>query len=280
MEEFGSAERRFHGKGDINLVIDVGLETQRRRAAKVLRVDDYLDLALLKVDADPDLTSLDLGSDEALSELAPVRAFGFTSGQTFINPEKLYPPVSVIAGKIAELHGPRQKLEGIQFDARMSPGEAGGPVLDASGKVIGVAAATVSGKSITLAIPAGRLADFLAAPKMSFNPPALTFHNRHKPVPWSIKLEPATTEGRLPEGLSVHLTIAHGDIADPKRDGTAPTWYIARTTRTRTAVAKPASDGTFKVELAPLPSDDSGSTDAIEAYIQVKSSSAVLATVR
>ena len=143
-------ENVFEEKADVRLVIDVGLDTERSVAAIVHRVDDYVDLALLKVDSESKLTTLELGQDETLSETAPVLAFGFPFGRGLKVGGEKYPNVSVISGRITTLHGPKERLEGVQFDGQINPGQSGGPVLDASGRVIGVAVATVPENRSTL----------------------------------------------------------------------------------------------------------------------------------
>ena len=45
----------------VRQVIDIGRKTQRSIRTKVVRADDDLDLALLKVDAETGLTPLELG---------------------------------------------------------------------------------------------------------------------------------------------------------------------------------------------------------------------------
>ena len=87
----------------------------------------------------------------------------------------------------------------------------------------------------------------MSAPGVLFSPSSLSYHNRSTPVTWSIKLEPATADAKLPAGSSVHVTIAHS-----KGD--------------RTREAKPASNGTFSVEVIPVPDDPPTPVPMIEAW--------------
>jgi len=256
------------GRGDLVLLINIGLDTERSLAATVQRVDDYLDLALLKIDAVPSLTALEFGKDESLSETSPVLTFGIPieqppSPETAASTARFAQQFgrTVTSGRITTLHGPREHLDGVQFDGQIDPGQFGGPVIDTAGKVIGVAVDTIPRRSMNLAVPVGRLSDFMAAPGVSFHPPALSYEDRSKPVSWSIKLEPATAGGKLPEGLSVYVTIAHG-----KDDR-------------RTRQAKPARDGSFEVEVTPVPSDPPTPVRALEAVVEAKQGKVVLATV-
>jgi S1-C subfamily serine protease len=74
--------------------------------------------------------------------------------------QEAYPNVTVIQGRITTLYGPRERLEGVQFDGQINPGHSGGPVLDAKGRVIGVAVATIEGRSMNLIVPVGRPSPF------------------------------------------------------------------------------------------------------------------------
>jgi S1-C subfamily serine protease len=251
----------FAAGGDLRLMLDIGQKTQRRVPAKVRRADDYLDLALLELRADPRLTSLELGNDRTLSETAPVVAFGFPLGEQLRYGREQYPNCTVISGRVTTFHGSRERLDGIQFDGQINPGQSGGPVLDDSGRVIGVATATVQGKSMNLAVPVGRLSEFLAAPGVSFHPPALPYSDRHRPVNWSIKLEPATSGAKVPEGLSVQVTIAHS-----KADR-------------RTAEARRQPDGTYTVQVIPVPVEPFMPIRAIEALVEARKGTEVLATI-
>jgi WD40 repeat protein len=229
--------RAAEGKGQVRLVLDIGRKTQRSRRAKVLRADDALDLALLKVDADAGLTPLELGKDNMLTETAPVLTLGFPFGRNTTVRGESYPDISVIPSRITALRHDQGRLEGIQFDGQLNPGNSGGPVVDEAGRVIGVAVATIRGAAMNLAIPVGRLSEFLAAPGLVFEPPPLAYKDRSRPVTWTIKVQPATPAAKLPEKLSVTVTIGDG-VGEP-----------------RTVAAQPVGGGVFKVKVTPVPHD-------------------------
>lgn len=67
--------------GEVTLVLNPGLKTEKVFRARVVRTDKDLDLALLRADGARDLPALALGSDEKLAELAEVIAFGFPFGK-------------------------------------------------------------------------------------------------------------------------------------------------------------------------------------------------------
>jgi serine protease Do len=136
-------------------VVDIGLKSQRSIRAKALRADDKLDLALLKVDSDAGFTALELGKADSLVETAPVVTFGFPFGRRTTVGKETYPDMTVLPSKITSLRKDSGRLEGIQFDGQLNPGNSGGPLVDKAGRVIGVAVATVRGAAMNLAIPVG-----------------------------------------------------------------------------------------------------------------------------
>ena len=223
-------------KGQVRLVLDIGRKSQRVRQARVFRTDDVLDLALLKIE-DADLTPLELGKDDALIETAPILTFGFPFGRLPTVGHETFPDISVIPSRITSLRRDKGRLEGVQFDGQLNPGNSGGPVVDTDGRVIGVAVATIRGAAMNLAIPVGRLADFLKAPGVDFNPPPLDYKNQSQPVNWTIKVRPATPTERLPEKLSVDVKISN--------DQKPPRIYKAQ----------PVGGGDFRVRVTPVARD-------------------------
>ena len=230
-------------KGGVRLVIDIGLKTQRSLRAKVLRADDELDLALLKTDANSGLTALEMGKDESLHETAPIVTFGFPFGRNTTVRNEAYPNITVLPSRITSLRSDNNRLEGVQFDGQLNPGNSGGPVLDESGRVIGVAVATVRGAALNLAIPVGRLVDFLNAPGLVFDPPPLTYKDRSLPVTWTIKVLPAKPDAKLPEKLTVSVTVADG-IGEPRK-----------------FAAQSVGNGLFRVKVTPVPLDPDRKVD-------------------
>jgi hypothetical protein len=230
-------------KGGVHLVIDIGLKTQRSVRAKVLRADDSVDLALLKIDANSGLTVLELGKDDSLRDTAPVITFGYPFGHNTTVRNEAYPDITVLTSRITALRKDKGRLEGVQFDGQLNPGNSGGPVVDEFGRVIGVAVLTVRGAAMNLAIPVGRLVDFLSAPGLVFDPPPLFYKDRSLPVTWTIKVQPAKPDGKLPDKLSVSVTVADG-ISEP-----------------RTVAAQSSGNGVFKVKVTPVPREPDQKVD-------------------
>jgi hypothetical protein len=245
------------GKADIRLALEPGPnQKQQILRARIVRCDERLDLALLRVDPNPGLVPLQLGSDDRLTETMQVRTFGFPFGT------KLGSDITVLESKITSLRRDRGRLHEIQFDNQLNPGNSGGPVLGPDGKVVGVARATVveqatlKGTGISVAIPVGMnfaipvgvLRAFLNAPAILFNPPALAYKDRASKVTWTIKVEPAEASAPLPDHLSVSVKVAT-DVTPP-----------------RSFDATSKGTGTYQVAFTPVPPE---SEKPVELRVQI-----------
>lgn len=109
--------------------------------AEIIGSDPYSDLAVLKIDpGDKALRPLILGNSSNLRVGQPVLAIGNPFGFA----------ASLTSGVISQLNrylvapGGRLIPNVIQFDAAVNPGSSGGPLLDYSGRVIGVTTAIYS----------------------------------------------------------------------------------------------------------------------------------------
>jgi S1-C subfamily serine protease len=135
--------------------IRVTLPGDRTVPARVLGKDEETDLALLGVEPDGlDLHPLELGSSRAVQIGDPTVSIGnpYGSDRTLTT--------GVVAAKQRRLTAPSgfSVDNVIQTDGVLSPGTAGGPLLDASGRVIGVnsqieADAPHSGAGLGFAVP-------------------------------------------------------------------------------------------------------------------------------
>src|SRR5262249_41623376 len=100
-----------------------------------------------------------------------------------------HPPRSSTAGSVTSLRRKAGELFLIQLDAALNPGNAGGPVLDRAGKVVGVVTAGVKG-GVNFAVPVNVLGRFLARPDVQFTPPAVTPANRGRPLLFEARAVP------------------------------------------------------------------------------------------
>lgn len=170
-------------KAEIILVLNPSLPGEKVLKARVVRTDKDEDLALLRVEGAKDLPSLTLGSVEGIAELSEVVAVGFPLGRALSPSRKEYPAVSVNAGSVTALRHKAGELQHIQVDVSLTFGNSGGPVLDDTGKVVGVVVSGIAlGKGINQAVPVTRLARFLKTPDIQFAPSDLTPATVAKPM--------------------------------------------------------------------------------------------------
>jgi len=123
----------------------VVLNNEESYEAIVVDRDTITDLAVLKIEIDENLATVELGDSSSLEVGQTVIAIGNALGE-FSNTVS----TGVISGLsrtvIAGGAGNTEKLTNvIQTDASINPGNSGGPLLDSSGKVIGINTAMASG---------------------------------------------------------------------------------------------------------------------------------------
>jgi len=132
--------------------------------AEVVGSDKETDLAVIKIDVDRDLPTLELGDSDALQVGEWVLAIG--------NPYGL--DNTVTAGIISAKHriigaGPFDNF--LQTDASINPGNSGGPLLDMDGEVIGInTAINAAAENIGFAIPSTQAAKVIALLKEGKTP--------------------------------------------------------------------------------------------------------------
>ena len=117
--------------------VRVQLRTEEVLDAKVVGTDDLTDVALVHVHAPHPLPTLTLGDSETLKVgdwvLAIGSPFGLTQTAT----------VGIVSAK-GRFIGAGPYDDFIQTDASINPGNSGGPLIDQTGKVVGINAAIVS----------------------------------------------------------------------------------------------------------------------------------------
>ena len=125
-------------------VILVSMSDGRKTLGKVERRDPYLDLGLVRVSisgAPPRPLPVHDAAGTALGS----RVFfgGSPSGLDFTFHE----------GRISRVGQPVLGLAYLQIDARVNPGNSGGPLFDEEGRVIGVVSMKMEGEGLGLALP-------------------------------------------------------------------------------------------------------------------------------
>ena len=140
--------------------IQVHLTDGRTLEAKVLHRDPRLDLAMLKVNGD-NLKALSIGDSTRLRVGEWVFAIGHPWGQRWLLTAGIVSSLSSV--KVADDLTTRY----IKSDVGLAPGNSGGPLLDAEGKVVGINA-MIFGGDLSVAIPSDIVSTWLAglpAPK-------------------------------------------------------------------------------------------------------------------
>jgi len=123
------------GAGRIRVTFADGLESD----AKLVSQHPENDLAVLQAATIPDdLAAAVLRPSADLQPGEPVAAVGFPFG---IGPSVSAGVVSGLKRQYAPADGQRRLSNLIQFDAAVNPGSSGGPLLNASGEVVGIVTA-------------------------------------------------------------------------------------------------------------------------------------------
>lgn len=188
--------------------IQVKLSDGRELDAAVVGADPLTDVAVLRVAAH-DLPSLELGDSDALRVGDWVVAIGspFALSQT------------VSAGIVSAKRRTRQDVAGlgeqggyynlVQTDASINPGNSGGPLLDLSGRVVGInTAMRLEGNRIGFAIPANMVKELVKP---------LVAHGRLRRSALGVRVDPLT-DG---EGLRLGCAKVSGVVVRAVHPGGA-----------------------------------------------------------
>jgi Trypsin-like peptidase domain len=191
----------------IHLVLNSGLKAQKVMKATAIRRDKARDLALLKVEEEGKFESLELGSDKDLGELAEMIAFGFPFGVA-LGQSGEYPAITVNLSSVTSLRRDKSgELERIQLDGALNPGHSGGPVIDRSGKLVGVVVSGIPGSGVHVAIPVTHLQVFLARPEVTITLPKITMANRHEQFEFTAK---SVSVVPMKDPLDLELVLSAG----------------------------------------------------------------------
>ena len=205
--------------------------------AKVVASDPDRDLAILQTTDGKDFSPLSLGSDKDLIETQQLTALGFPFGSELSVEDHKYPSISVNLVHISALRRSNDMLERIQIDSQLNPGNSGGPVVDSSGRVVGVVSSGILGGGINFAIPVSTLASFLNTPKIAFTPPNLTAEQLSSPYDLTVGVVSLDKDNRP---MSVQFILGPGTSSEHQLDAT------------------PAGPGQFKHHVVPNTAKDAG----------------------
>lgn len=133
------------------------------RRATVVRVDEVSDLALLRVEAVPaGVVPIELGAMDHAVVGADVHAIGHPTGEAW----------TYTMGVISQIRRDYEwttesekahKADVIQTQTPISPGNSGGPLLDADGRLIGVNSFKSQGEALNFAVAVDDVRQFLSA---------------------------------------------------------------------------------------------------------------------
>ena len=133
---------------------EVVLADGRRLPGRVAARHPERDLALIKVEA-TDLPAIEVGDSTTVRPGQIVMAIGHPIG--FKGAVSV--GIVVAAGQAATAEGPRTG-DWLQADVRLLPGNSGGPLLDARGRVVGIN--TMVSGALSLAVPSQAVERFVA----------------------------------------------------------------------------------------------------------------------
>jgi serine protease DegS len=136
----------------------VTLPDGRQRPARLLGADPGVGLALLKVEGDG-LEPIEMSGPGTAAVGDAVLALGDALG---LGPTVTQGIISAI--RPAQLDGRGETLSFIQTDASVHPGNFGGALVDADGRLVGVTVGTVGpndAEGLAFAVPAQRVARFI-----------------------------------------------------------------------------------------------------------------------
>ena len=162
------------------LAVSPGETTQQRIVATVIRIDKEADIALLKTEG-KGLTALEFGESDGLIETAAVTTFGYS-----LAPDSA--ALTVHVGRISGLNKIGGVLNRVQIEMPFASGISGGPVMDGKGRVVGMIASQAGNSSLTLTVPASRIAFFLSKPEILFDPAPIPSAKQSEPYEFRFQL--------------------------------------------------------------------------------------------
>jgi predicted Zn finger-like uncharacterized protein len=143
---------------EVTAVFHSGTKDEQSFRADIVAADLERDLAVLKIAGAGSLPRpIDAASPPNLIETLPVTVFGFPFGDALAVGAG-NPSITVSKGTVSSIRRNKaDEVVAVQIDGALNPGNSGGPVVDAEGRLVGVAVATIRGAHIGLAVPGHEL---------------------------------------------------------------------------------------------------------------------------
>ena len=242
--------------------VEVGLRDGVRVEARVIGHDPFADMALLKVDR-TGLKSIELGDSDATEVGQLVFAFANPFGRTASTTSGI-----VTTAKASLGWGAGSGEDVIVTDAPLNPGYSGGPLVEASGKMIGlnVAYANARGISIPINTIKGTVTELIKEGRiqvahLGISTDAVAFPKR---IAEQVGLE--EQEGLMilevePDSPAKKAGLAVGDILVTFNSSPITSHFDLRRLLTKDVIGKPIQIGVLRTErlvkLTIVPTEDS-----------------------
>ena len=157
-----SPRKGVAGPTRITVVIACGTPAERAVPAQVIAKSAHSDLAILKISGVPEIPApIDIRKESELIETMPVFVFGFPFGEDLALARES-PSVVVGRGSISSIRRSRDgRILAVLIDGALNPGNSGGPIVDAEGRLVAIAAATIPGAHIGAGVPRADLVAML-----------------------------------------------------------------------------------------------------------------------
>jgi predicted Zn finger-like uncharacterized protein len=140
----------------ISVVLHSGTPQEQSFKADLVAFDEDADLAALRITGARNLPeALDVSVEPPLAETMPVYIFGFPADKA---PAVGSPTVNLGKGSVSQVRrDAANKVIDVQVNGELNPGNSGGPVVDALGRLVGIAVSTVRNKNVGFAVPTAKL---------------------------------------------------------------------------------------------------------------------------
>jgi S1-C subfamily serine protease len=230
----------------VQVVLDGGEATERSVKGQVIGWDPIQDLAIVKVEGSNLPEPLVIASSQTVSETQRVYTVGYPFGSHHSK------NVNVATTSVSNLVKDKGEVKFLVVNGGMNPGNSGGPLVDTSGQVVGVAVSVVTdgrwtNTGINNAIPSDYVLRLLAGSieRLAFDYPELK--DGKLAIPFTLKLtDPMKRIGNL------DVEWWFGDKGDERKPSlTAPKEMPGDSPRTKQAIA--LSDGKAKGTLSVSP---------------------------
>lgn len=151
-----AARPRYTSKAPtVTVVFNSGIADEKSMKADIIAYDDVADVAILRVEG-PGPWPKPINPYNALpkvTEGVDIQFWGFPKGAALATSAGANPAITLGKGNVASLrYTPSGKLDRVQINGTLNPGNSGGPLVDNDGRLVGLA---VSGFKVEFAVGIG-----------------------------------------------------------------------------------------------------------------------------